>query len=262
MTPPVAALSDYKMAGEAKVIKLTTFFPHPPHIPMAEQFFDILSTRHNVGLFSETVYRLYERSYSGLPRPQEYWIHEISIVKRYLFIQHEALIVEIRHIPAPDSTMKPERSFFILVDRTIFGSSMSSGTSNDRIICSHATPEPYWSTTIWRLRPTVLGQNIQMNMVQLACVLRSVSDYTPHYNAFQENCFWFVYSTTRIIRLILANDNEIAILEQAESWRNVLFQRGKMFLFRIGAATPQDITAIQLRYNESFAALWPAPIAL
>ncbi|KAF8346898.1 hypothetical protein F5887DRAFT_66185 [Amanita rubescens] len=188
MTSPVAALSDYKMAGEAKVIKLTTFFPHPPHIPMAEQFFDILSTCGSVGRFADRVYRLYERCHPGLPRPQEYWIHEISIVKRYLFIQHEALIVEIRHILPPGSTMEQERDFFILVDRTIFGSSMSSGTSNDRIICSHVTPEPYWSTTIWRLGPIVPGQNIQMNMVQLACVLSSVSDYAPHYNAFQENC--------------------------------------------------------------------------
>jgi len=170
--------------------------------------------------------------------------------------------VEIRHILPPGSTMEQECDFFILVDRTIFGSSMSSGISNDRIICSHVTPEPYWSTTIWRLGPIVPGQNIQMNMVQLACVLSSVSDYAPHYNAFQENCFWFVYSTTRIIRLILANDNEIAILEQAESWRNVLFRRGKMFLFRIGAATPQDITAIQQRYDGSFDALQSPPIAL
>jgi len=222
---------------------------------MAEQLFNMLSTCGSVGRFADRIYRLYERHYPGLPRPQEYWIDEISIVKRYLFIQHEALVVEIRHILPLHSTAQLERSFFILIDRTIFGSSMSSGLSNDRIICSHVAPQPYWSTTIWQLRPTVPGQHIQMNLVQLACVLSSVSDYAPHYNAFRENCFWFVYWTTRVIRLILANDNETAVLEQANRWRNILFRRGKMFLFRVGAAMSQDITAIHGQYQGSFAAV-------
>jgi len=58
-----------------------------------------LSTVDNVRLFAETIYRLEE---VGFLRLQEYRVQEISIIKRYLLVQHEALVVEIHHTTIDD----------------------------------------------------------------------------------------------------------------------------------------------------------------
>lgn len=266
MTSP-AALLDYKK-DEAMVIGLTAFFPNPNTLchklmaqaveaaqPIAQpqSLANELSTIDNVRLFAETIYTLHEGGFPEEIRPREYQVHEISIIKRYLFVQHEALVVEIRHAPpgTPDNP-NPEPAeppFFILIDRTIFCSSMSSGdSSNDRVICSQQRPSPYLSTRIWGLRPAVGHQNLGINVVQLAIALRSTVEYAPHYNALDKNCFWFTYVSTTLIQrhILMAHTFVIDIDEKC------LFHCSKLFIFRIGVATLEDIAAILQRYNDRF----------
>ena len=149
MTSPII-LPEYRRCE----FQLTAFFPtSKPPFPkqQVETFAHALSACHNVEHFAEKVYRLYETHVLGRPRPEEYWVHDISIVKRYFLVQHEVLVVEIRHVPL-DVDAEPEDPFFILVDRTIFGSSLSSSRkrSDDRVICS----------PISKARPALLYSNL------------------------------------------------------------------------------------------------------
>ena len=154
-------------------------------------------------------------------------MHEISIVKRSLFIQHEALAVEIRH--APPNPEPAEPAFFILIARATFCSSMpSGGSSNDRIICSQ--------------------QNLGMNIVQLAIALRSAVEYAPHYNALKQNCLWLTYTSTTLIQQHILPRN-MFIIDNNEKG---LFRRGKLFFLPIGSPTLEDIITILQRYNDRF----------
>lgn len=129
-----------------------------------------------------------------------------------LFIQHEALAVEIRHAPPNPEPVEP--AFFILIDRATFCSSMpSGGSSNDRIICSQ--------------------QNLGMNIVQLAIALRSAVEYAPHYNALKQNCLWLTYTTTTLIQQHILPRNTFII----DNNEKCLFRRGKLFFLLIGSPT-------------------------
>ena len=166
-------------------MQLIAFFPtSKPPFPnsMAQRAFaHALLECHNVEHFAEKVYRLHETHVPGRARPEEYWVHDISIIKRCFFVQHEALVIEIRHVPLHVAA-EPEDPFFILVDRTIFGSSLSSSGRrlDDRVICSPIRPEPRFSMAIWRLRSADPGHNLAINAVQLAALLKSVVDHTMH----------------------------------------------------------------------------------
>ena len=174
-------------------------------------------------------------------------MHEISIVKRSLFIRHEALAVEIR--PAPPNSEPAEPAFFILIDRATFCSSIpSGGSSNDRIICSQQRPSPLWSARIWGLGPAVGHQNLGMNIVQLAIALRSAVEYAPHYNALKQNCLWLTYTSTTLIQQHILPRNTFII----DNNEKCLFRRGKLFFLPLGSPTLEDITTILQRYNDRF----------
>jgi hypothetical protein len=49
-------------------------------------------------------------------QPEDYKVHQVSIVKQYLWIQHETLIFEIHHNPLPLNF--PHPPFYICVDRS------------------------------------------------------------------------------------------------------------------------------------------------
>jgi hypothetical protein len=159
-------------------------------------FANELLTANDVQLFAETIYRLHKAGFLVV-QPQEYRVHEISIVKQYLFIQHEALVVEICHAPNPEPA---EPTFFILIDCTTFCSSMSSGA-----------PQMTWSARIWGLRPAASHQNLGMNIVQLAIALRSAVEYAPHYNTLKQNCFWLMYASTTLIQRHILPPNTFII---------------------------------------------------
>lgn len=248
MTSPIS-LSDYKICQ----VQLTAFVPtSKPPLPksMAQQTFgNALSECDSVKHFAEKIYRLHETHIPGRARPEEYWVHDVSVIKQCFHVQHEALVFEIRHTPLVAG--EHEVPFFLLVDRTIFGSSLSPGRrSDDQVIYSPTRLEPPCSTSIWQLRSTDQGSNLAINTVQLAVLLKSVVDHAPLYNAFKHNCFWFTYVTTRLIS-ILFNHNEPNVVDQQDH-KCPCFRRGKFFLFRIGAATQEDITGIEQRYHQYF----------
>ncbi len=134
-------------------------------------FVDVLSAEcHSVKQFFSIMNHHHSRHQQGIPnhhQPEDYKVHWVSILKRYVWIQDETLVFEICHnLPVGI----PHPQFDICVDRSADHSDKS--LAFDRITCSPMIPVPPRSTTLWSLRISVNNMNQNpFNLLRLAALL-------------------------------------------------------------------------------------------
>lgn len=176
----------------------------------------------------------------GFFRPTDYQVHRIHIIKEYLLVQHEALVVEIHHIPPGGENA--ELAFFVRIDRNINTgiSAIFRKLSIDWTTCSHEI-QPSFYATLWELGP---GNGL--NLLQLAVLLRSVSNLAGGYSIKRHNCFWF----TCVVREILQDHDLFPNHQVGIPTAPWLFYRlGACLGVRLGIPTANEIQQVRNRYT-------------
>jgi hypothetical protein len=178
----------------------------------------------------------------GFFRPTDYKIHRILIIKKKLLVQHEALVAEVHHIPPGAASENTEPVFFACFDRnidtgisTIFGK-LSIGPS--ACTCSHAKIQPSLYATLWELDPG------NLNLLQLAVLLRSVSKLADDYSIKRHNCFWFVCVMREILQDHDLFPNHQVVLPTAPS-RWLFYRLGACLGVRLGIPTANEIQCVR-----------------
>ena len=184
-------------------------------------------------------------------QPEDYVVREVTINKRFLWIQHETVVFQIRQNLHPN-----DPPFYLCVDR--FADHSTNPLAFDRIVYLPERPILLRTRTIW----TLAFNNNTFNLCHLAALLRATHDIGPNYRLSGHNCFWHTSATVRLIQEhILAGQAElIEVVEPpARHWQRFWFRRHACFGRRIGIPTDAEIDDIHHRYQELLAQQWIQP---
>ena len=183
-------------------------------------------------------------------QPKDYKVHRVSIVKQYLWLQHETLIFEIHHNLPPLNFHHPP--FYIRIDRSADHADKSRAF--DRVICSPIIPVLPRAKTLWGLLITInddLNTN-RFDLVCLAALLHATRRIVPDYTLFGHNCFWHTSATRQVIQEhILAGQEVVVVEDPRRQW--CCFRRHRCLGRHMGIPTDIQIQNIHNSYVESLA---------